>query len=119
MKTSNKKLRKFNWIKLKVGCGAARWAGGAYGYTTAVVCHYAAAGNIIGGRGKAIDIGTPCTACKADCDPDYFGGVLCNWKFYQINVRNFMKETNFWENIVYMPRIWLQSCAVICEKISK
>lgn len=66
------------WIKLKVGCGAARWAGGAYGYTTAVVCQYEAAGNIIGGRGQAIDIGTPCTACKADCDPDYFGGVLCN-----------------------------------------
>ena len=63
---------------LQVGCGAARWPGGDYGYTTVVVCQYAEAGNIIGGRGQAFDIGTPCSACKEDCDPDYFGGVLCN-----------------------------------------
>ena len=54
-----------------------RWAGGDYGYTTIVVCQYSEAGNVIGGRGHTFDIGTPCTGCDEECDPDYFDGVLC------------------------------------------
>ena len=41
------------------------------------MCQYSEAGNIIGGNGHAFDIGTPCSGCVEECDPDYFGGVLC------------------------------------------
>ena len=43
-----------------------------------LVCQYATPGNIIGGYAHTFDIGEPCSTCKTDCDPNFFGGVLCN-----------------------------------------
>ena len=70
---------KIKCFYFKVGCGAIKWfSGGEFEYTTAVVCQYASPGNIIGGYAHTFDIGEPCSTCKTDCDPNFFGGVLCN-----------------------------------------